>query len=121
VRRAITHCCPTAAERHCLAYVRHVTNIDISDVRTARNFVDMTSENDVDAEAGRLLSELRDELLPTRLSASNVRHFTVPWKSPDGLDVISHEDYLSDFSGVFFSLVPRRIRDSLCLTNRLSF
>jgi len=105
VRRAIRDKCPTSAERHCLAYVRHIDDVNLSDVRAVRNFVDMTSENDVDVEAGRLLSELRDYLLPTLLSTDNVQHFTVQWKSPSGLDVFSHDDYLNSFCNTFFSSV----------------
>jgi len=47
VRRAITDRCPTAPQHHCLAYVRHISDVDLSDARAARNFVDMTSANDV--------------------------------------------------------------------------
>jgi len=103
VRRAIRDNCPTAPVNHCLAYVRHIDDIDLADVRAARNFVDMTSDNDVDAEAERLLSELRDDLLPTQLSTSNIRHFTVRWESPEGLDIISHDDYLNNFCNTFYS------------------
>ena len=105
VRRAIRDRCPTAAERHCLAYIRHIDDVNLSDVRAVRNFVDMTSENDVDVEAERLMSALRDDLLPTLLSTTNVQRFTVHWKSPSGLDVFSHDDYLNNFCSTFFSSV----------------
>ena len=103
LRRAIRDKCPTAAEHHCLAYIRHINDINLTDVRAARNFVDMTSENGVDTEAERLLSELRDDLLPKQLSTTNIRHFSVQWKSPDGLNIISHDDYLNNFCNTFYS------------------
>ena len=62
----------------------------------------MTSADDVDTEAERLLSELRDDLLPSLLPTSNVRQFTVQWKAPDGLDVVSHDDYLNSFCNTFY-------------------
>jgi len=105
VRRAIRDKCPTSPERHCLAYIRHIDGISLTDVRAVRNFVDLTSENDVDVEAERLLSELRDDLLQTQLPMSNVQHFTVQWKTPGGLNFISHDDYLNDFCNTFYSSV----------------
>ena len=102
VRRAMADSCSTAPGTDYLAYIRHIDGIDLVDVTAARNFVDMTSDNDVDGDAERLLSELRDDYV---LPACNVQRFTVSWVSPDGLNTVSHEDYLNRFCNTFYSLV----------------
>lgn len=109
VRRGIRDKCPTTPEHHCLAYIRHIEHMNLCDVRAARNFVHMTPDSSVDTEAEHWLSTLRDEFVPRQLSSSNVRHFTVQWKSPDGLDIISHDDYLNNFCNTFYSLVQYSI------------
>jgi len=106
VRRAIADKCSTVAPwRHCLAYVRHIDDIELNDVSAARNFVDMTSEDDVDTEAEMLLSELQDDVLPKYLPLSHIQHFDVQWQSPKGLDVVLHDDYLNSFCNTFYSSV----------------
>ena len=94
VRRAMT-----SSHHHCLAYIRRIDDVNLTDVRAARNFVDMTTQNDVDSEAERLLSELRDNVMSTW----NARQFSVQWQSPDGLNIISHDHYLNSLCSDFYS------------------
>ena len=61
---------------HCLGYLRNISNINLSALRFARNFIDMIGR-DVDEEAVKLLSVLRDEILPTKLIEANVTRFEV--------------------------------------------
>jgi len=102
VRRGIINAKDT--QKHCLAYIRNIENINVSSVKFARNFIDMIGR-DVDEEAESLLSILRDELLPTRLADSNIVHFTVEWSREVGLDVDTHRDYLRQFCEIFYRLV----------------
>ena len=56
---------------HTLAYVRHIENMNLSLVRSARNFIDMVGR-DLDQEAIRLLSTLRDEKLVAKMIPENI-------------------------------------------------
>lgn len=55
---------------HCLAQVRYINNINLQNLRRAGNFIDIANRQ-VDTEAVKLLSNLRDERLPAKLEASN--------------------------------------------------
>ena len=103
VRRGIRDDCPTAADNHCLVYVRHIDHMDIDQYRSVRNFIDMFGKGELDNEAIGLLSALRNELLPTRLPETNVRRFEVDWSNPDGLDLFAHADYIRQFCDTFYS------------------
>jgi len=91
-------------DKHCLAYIRQLENMDMTSVRVVRNFVDMVDRS-VDTEAEYLLTILRDDLLPTRLPPENVVRFTVDWTGDQGLGVDTHADYLQQFCEIFYRLV----------------
>ena len=50
--------------------VRYINNINLQNLRQACNFIDIVNRQ-VDQEAVKLLSNLRDERLPRRIEASN--------------------------------------------------
>lgn len=77
-------------------------------VKSAQLFIDMlqtTSRVDIDYEAGALLYELRQVLLPSRLPESNVTHFNIDWVGNEGLEYNSHSQYLQQFSETFYQQV----------------
>lgn len=98
VRRGVIDAKDT--DKHCLAYVRNIRNMDLTAANSIRNFVDMTGQ-EVDSEAEHLLSVLRDDVLPSRLAETNVARFTVDWSGDQGLDVQTHAEYLRQFCEVF--------------------
>lgn len=68
--------------------------------RYARNFVDMIGK-DVDKEAERLLNSLKDKV-PEKLCSENIVNYTVPWSGKEGIDSVSHADYLVTFCEDFY-------------------
>lgn len=77
--------------------------MDLCLYRSVRNFIDMIDKDQLDTEAIGLLDALRNDLLHSRLASTNIRQFTVSWKSPDGLDVFGHSDYVREFCETFYS------------------
>ena len=59
---------------HCLAQVRYINNINLQNLRRAGNFIDIANRQ-VDTEAVKLLSNLRDDRLPARIEASNYHRY----------------------------------------------
>lgn len=51
---------------HCVAYVRYINNINLQNIKKASNFIDIINRG-IDAEAARLLGNLRDERLPAKI------------------------------------------------------
>ena len=96
---------------HCVAYVRHIENMNLSASKSAQLFVDVAPASsaggrlEVDPEAGRLLYKLREVLLPSRLASSNIRHFDIETIDDEGIDLIRHGSYLNDFSECFYRQV----------------
>lgn len=59
-------------KNHCLAYVRYINNINLQNLRRAGLFIDIANRA-VDAEAVRLLANLRDERLPAKIEPTNLQ------------------------------------------------
>lgn len=57
-------------KNHCLAYVRHINNINLQNVKKASLFLDIINRQ-IDAEASRLLADLRDERLTSKIETTN--------------------------------------------------
>lgn len=55
---------------HCLAYVRQINAVDMTNLREVSKFID-TLGRTVDIEAQKLLTDLRDVRLPAKIEASN--------------------------------------------------
>lgn len=53
-----------------LALVRYINNINLQNLRRAANFIDIINRQ-IDTEAMKLLSNLRDERLAARIDPSN--------------------------------------------------
>ncbi|XP_076319840.1 NACHT and WD repeat domain-containing protein 2 isoform X1 [Tachypleus tridentatus] len=98
---------------HCLAYVRQINNINMANLRVASQFIDISNRT-VDAEAQKLLSNLRDERLPAKIEHPNYIKYTVEWSGKDGLNPEAHKDYLKHFTSHFYrhiiKLVDRAMR-----------
>ena len=86
---------------HCLAYVREISNINITLLRFASKFIDFAARN-VDGEAQKLLKTLRDEKLPKKIPESNLVRFVVEWSGKEGIDAETHKEYLIQFQEHFF-------------------
>lgn len=57
-------------KNHCLAYVRIINNINLQNVKKASLFLDIINRN-IDAEASKLLANLRDERLTNKIETTN--------------------------------------------------
>ncbi|CAL4190550.1 unnamed protein product, partial [Meganyctiphanes norvegica] len=62
---------------HTLALVRYINNINLQNLRRASAFIDIVNRQ-IDAEAMKLLSDLRDKRLPARIESTNY-HKLVIW------------------------------------------
>lgn len=104
---------------HCLAYLRDIENINLSALRFCRNFIDMVGR-DVDQEAAKLLSILRDEILPTKLPEHNIARFKVEWAGKEGIDSESHKEYLRDFCEHFYASITGQVDRAVEQSKKLS-
>lgn len=59
-------------KNHCLAYVRYINNINLQNLKKASNFVDILNRS-LDAEASKLLADLRDVRLPNKIETTNIQ------------------------------------------------
>nr|XP_049705722.1 NACHT and WD repeat domain-containing protein 2 [Helicoverpa armigera] len=100
-------------KNHCLAYVRYINNINLQNLKKASNFVDIINRS-LDAEASKLLADLRDVRLPDKIETTNIQKYTVEWIGREGLDTETHSEYLGHFIAHFYKnivkLVDRAMR-----------
>ncbi|CAF4551274.1 unnamed protein product [Rotaria sp. Silwood1] len=100
-------------EDHTLAFFRHIENINVGLLRHSMKFIDIASKQ-VDIEAQRMLSDLRDVRVPATLPESSIIRYTVQWSDDDGLNKTVHADYLRDFIETFYrrivELIDRGVR-----------
>ncbi|XP_023244232.1 NACHT and WD repeat domain-containing protein 2-like [Centruroides sculpturatus] len=95
-------------KNHCLAYVRHINNINMGNLREASKFIDVINKN-IDVEAQNLLNNLRDERLVEKIEKSNFMKYTVEWNGKDGLDDETHADYLKHFKCHFYKYITKLV------------
>ncbi|KAK2159955.1 hypothetical protein LSH36_143g06023 [Paralvinella palmiformis] len=109
---------------HCLAYLRQISNVNMTALRYARNFVDVIGR-EVDKEAERFLSILRDEHLPGKLPPNNIARFTVEWTGKTGIERETHAAYLKEFCDNFYcrisELVNRAVEENMKLASDLLY
>ncbi|XP_050388645.1 NACHT and WD repeat domain-containing protein 2 [Patella vulgata] len=106
-------------EDHCLAYIRDISNINVTLLRLAGKFVDFAARN-LDGEAQKFLKSLRDDKIPKRLPPSNVARFTVEWSGKDGIDPESHGEYFNQFCEHFYNNVVRLIDNAMAKHEKLA-
>ena len=104
---------------HCMAYVRHISNVNLTLLRFARNFIDMAAR-DVDSEAQKLLTTLRDDKLPQKLPAANIARFVVEWSGKEGIDRETHAEYLKEFCSNFYSNITMLVDRAVISSRKLS-
>jgi hypothetical protein len=63
-------------KNHVLAYVRYINNINLQNLRRAGLFIDIANRA-LDAEAVRLLANLRDERMPAKIEPSNLMRYII--------------------------------------------
>uniref|UniRef100_A0AC35UEM1 NACHT domain-containing protein n=1 Tax=Rhabditophanes sp. KR3021 TaxID=114890 RepID=A0AC35UEM1_9BILA len=97
---------------HCLCYVRHITNINVSLTNTASKFIDLM-HSQVNIEAQNLLATLRDERVPVKLSTVNIRKSTVEWFGREGLDNQFHASYLKEFCDDFYARITSMVHKAV--------
>lgn len=90
-----------------------INNINLQNLKKASLFVDIINRS-MDAEATKLLANLRDERLPDKIETTNMQKYTVDWIGREGLDPETHEEYLKNFIMHFYKniikLVDRAMR-----------
>ncbi|KAK0046460.1 NACHT and WD repeat domain-containing protein 2 [Biomphalaria pfeifferi] len=106
-------------EEHCLAYIRDISNMNITLLRIASKFVDFAARS-VDNEAQKLLKILRDERLPKKIPSSNVARFTVEWSGKEGIDEDTHKEYFEKFCDHFYTSVIRLVDNAMAKHERLA-
>ncbi|XP_046458040.1 NACHT and WD repeat domain-containing protein 2-like isoform X2 [Daphnia pulex] len=95
-------------KNHVLAYVRYINNINLQNLRRAGLFIDIANRA-LDAEAVRLLANLRDERMPAKIEPSNLMRYTVEWIGRDGLANDTHDEYLQNFISHFYRNIARLV------------
>ncbi|CAL8088657.1 unnamed protein product [Orchesella dallaii] len=93
---------------HCIAYVRYINNINLQNIKKASNFIDIINRG-IDAEAARLLGNLRDERLPNKIEASNMQKYTIEWMGREGISRDTHDEYLSNFLAHFYKSITKLV------------
>lgn len=105
---------------HCLGYMRYINNINLNNLRSAGKFVDLVN-GQIDAEATKLLANLRDERVPGKLESTNIARFGIDWIGREGMNSESHADYLAQFCDHFYksitALVDRAMRKKSKFSN----
>ncbi|KAK8403257.1 hypothetical protein O3P69_000406 [Scylla paramamosain] len=100
-------------KNHSLALVRYINNINLQNLRRAANFIDIVNRQ-IDGEAMKLLSDLRDVRLPARIESTNYHRYTVEWIGREGLAKETHGEYLQQFCTDFYKgmtkLIDRAMR-----------
>ena len=59
-------------KNHCLAYLRYINNINLQNLKKASLYLDILNRS-LDAEASKLLANLRDERVPARIETTNIQ------------------------------------------------
>ncbi|XKL66768.1 hypothetical protein PGB90_010188 [Kerria lacca] len=95
-------------KNHCLAYVRYVNNINLQNVKKASLFLDIVNRQ-IDAEASKLLTNLRDERLTAKIESTNYQRYTVEWIGREGLDPETHQEYLQHFITHFYKNITKLV------------
>ncbi|KAH7701155.1 Protein T05C3.2 [Aphelenchoides avenae] len=97
---------------HCLCYVRHINNINVSQTSVASKFIDIVHKQ-VNVEAQKLLANLRDERVPAKLRSQNIRKQQVEWAGREGLDPKFHADYLKEFCADFYNGITTMVDNAM--------
>lgn len=61
-------------KNHCLAYLRYINNINLQNLKKASLYVDILNRS-LDSEASKLLANLRDERVPSRIETTNLQRY----------------------------------------------
>ncbi|EEB13481.1 conserved hypothetical protein [Pediculus humanus corporis] len=95
-------------KNHCLAYLRYINNINLQNLKKASLYLDILNRS-LDAEASKLLANLRDERVPARIETTNIQRYTVEWIGREGLDTETHEEYLQHFITHFYKNITKLV------------
>ncbi|CAF3624005.1 unnamed protein product [Rotaria sp. Silwood1] len=87
---------------HTLAFFRHIENINIGLLRHSMKFIDIVSKQ-VDEEAQRMLSDLRDVRVQAALPETSIIRYTIPWTDDEGINKTFHAEYLENFIETFYT------------------
>ncbi|GMT33781.1 hypothetical protein PFISCL1PPCAC_25078, partial [Pristionchus fissidentatus] len=88
-------------DEHCICYVRQT--------HQQHRCVANSNRKQVNTEAQKLLANLRDERVPAKVSADNIRRSTVEWAGRDGIDVQYHAEYIRQFCSDFYKRITRMV------------
>ncbi|ODM92054.1 NACHT and WD repeat domain-containing protein 2, partial [Orchesella cincta] len=99
----------SVTEREVINGVLNVQNTKTSCIAyKASNFIDIINRG-IDAEAARLLGNLRDERLPNKIEASNMQKYTIEWMGREGISKDTHDEYLSNFLAHFYKSITKLV------------
>ncbi|CAF4731675.1 unnamed protein product [Rotaria sp. Silwood1] len=93
---------------HTLAFFRHIENINVNYLRHSMKFIDIVSKQ-IDEEAQRMLSDLRDIRVPAALPESSIIRYKVQWSDEEGLNRTVHAEYLQNFIDTFYTRIVELI------------
>lgn len=97
----------------CLAYVRQIQKINMSNTKQVSKFVDLLPDGEVDAEAAQMLADLRDERLVTKIHPDNIIKFKLSWSDREGLNEDDHYEYLITFINHFYRNIVKLVRRAM--------
>lgn len=97
----------------CLAYVRHISKINMTNIKQVNKFVDLIDGGDIDIEASNLLSDLRDKRLVNKIHPDNIIKFKLNWSDKDGLNEDEHYEYLIEFINHFYKNIIKLVRRAM--------
>lgn len=96
----------------CLAYVRTINKINMSNTRQVNKFLDLL-DGDVDTEAAALLADLRDRRLVNKIHPDNIIKFKLDWSDIEGLNENDHYEYLCEFINHFYKHIVKLVRRAM--------
>ncbi|CAF1679099.1 unnamed protein product, partial [Didymodactylos carnosus] len=82
-------------------------------------FIDIAAKQ-VDEEAQRMLSDLRDVKVPAVLPESSTIRYSIDWTDEDGLNKNFHAEYLQEFIETFYRRIVELIDRGVAQQKRLA-
>lgn len=67
----------------------------------------------MNTEAQKLLANLRDERVPTKIAPENIRRSTVEWAGRDGIDPQYHAEYIRRFCADFYTSITQMVDNAM--------
>ncbi|KAJ8019859.1 NACHT domain- and WD repeat-containing protein 1 [Holothuria leucospilota] len=107
-------------EENVLIFVRHMEGVESSSEPIKRRFIDLDENGDIKTESQELLNKLKTSFLPSKLPASSIHQYQIPWR-PTGVDpnFSEHAQYLIDITQQFYDSMVAMIDKRLCQRSKV--